>query len=75
MEAKVDDICEAAGVSTPTFYTFYTSKRELCVDAFVELDLVRLETAGVPRLPFQASVEALLAQCEGFVPLGRWGGG
>lgn len=37
MGTTVENIVEEAGVSVATFYSFYTSRNALCVDAFTEL--------------------------------------
>lgn len=65
VSATVEEIAEEAGVSTATFYTFYHSRNEVCLDAFTELVLAPLETLGMPDKPFKESAEALLKQCEG----------
>ena len=43
LSATVEGIAKAAGLSTATFYTFYTSRNALCVDAFSELVIAVLE--------------------------------
>lgn len=64
LEATVQSIAEEAGVSTATFYSFYKSRNELCMDAFVEVILVPLENAGVSEQPFGKSVDALQRTCQ-----------
>jgi AcrR family transcriptional regulator len=63
VEPTVQDIAKYAGVSTATFYSFYTSRNELCADAFIVSVLVPLEAAGVEQQPFAQSVDALVRTC------------
>jgi AcrR family transcriptional regulator len=48
LDATVEEIAEDAGVSTPTFYTFYKSRGALCVDAFTTLVVEVLERTMMP---------------------------
>jgi AcrR family transcriptional regulator len=61
--ATVEAIAEDAGVSTATFYAFFTSRNAVCSAAFVEVVLGPLESAGVGRQPFDQSVDALYKVC------------
>lgn len=59
LSATVEAIAEEAGISTATFYSFYTSRNALCVDAFTELVVGVLEQTTTPALPPDERVTAL----------------
>lgn len=63
-DATVEKIAEEAGVSTATFYSFYHSRNELCVDAFISVVVEPLEQAGVEKLPFFEAADALVRRCD-----------
>jgi len=63
--ATVEDICDKAGISSATFYSYYTSRYVLCLDAVLELIVLPLENRGVRALPFDQSRDAFLKQCAG----------
>jgi AcrR family transcriptional regulator len=46
MSARVEDIATSAGVSTPTFYNFYKSRNDLCLDAFYVEVAARIDMAA-----------------------------
>jgi AcrR family transcriptional regulator len=61
--ATVEEIAEDAGVSTPTFYTFYKSRNALCVDAFLELVVGPLEELHTLSRSLLETLEALQKLC------------
>ena len=62
LTATVEGIAKAAGLSTATFYTFYTSRNALCIDAFTEAVVTPLERMLTPSQPVKERVE-LLGKC------------
>lgn len=65
MSATVDEIAHEAGVSPPTFYNFYKSRGELCVDAFTELVVKPFETLKGTSLDAEERLEMLVKLCTG----------
>jgi AcrR family transcriptional regulator len=63
MQATVEKIAEDAGVSTPTFYTFYKSRNALCVDTFIELVVDPLEEQRTVNRSLLEGLEALQKLC------------
>ena len=63
MSATVESIAKAAGLSTATFYTFYTSRNALCVDAFLELVVDVLDDTLTDNNTVQDRIEATARLC------------
>jgi len=55
LRARVADICEAAGTSHGSFYTYFTSKEEIFAEVVdsVEIDLLRLEPVSKSAGPVE----------------------
>lgn len=62
--ATVEDIAEEAGVSTATFYTFYTSRNLLAVDAFKELVIEQLRRLDTMHRPLKEAMQMVWDQCS-----------
>jgi AcrR family transcriptional regulator len=61
-DASVENIVEAAEVSMTTFYNFYKSRNQLCMDAFGELVLAPLEVVKdkAPETTFETAANILI---------------
>jgi AcrR family transcriptional regulator len=62
LDATVEAIALDAQVSVPNFYNYYTSRNELCVEAFEVLVLDQLELADINN--FAATCRMLMRLCK-----------